>query len=116
MSRTSSRTFVDACLDGDALLDEIETWVERWHDSGGQPHGTATSLDEYLGFTDDEGRLWAEKPQSLRFIVAAHRAGTSVKTVLGSRSDFALAARASDQDKASEVAAWLKQQDRWNEH
>lgn len=104
---SSQATFVVACLSGDALLDEIEDWVERWHESSSE--GT---LDKYLGFTPAEGALWGEKPASLRFIVAAHRYQTDVTDIIASADDFALAARATDPSSAKEVHEWLKLTDR----
>lgn len=96
-------TFVAACLSGTALLDDVDEWVDAWHES---PKGV--SLDEYLGFSHEEGALWAERPESLRFIVAARRYATPVATILQSRDDFALAARASDSAKATAVLEWLR--------
>ena len=100
-------TFVAACLSGRALLDDVDEWVEAWHED---PHGV--SLDEHLGFSPGEGALWAERPESLRFIVAAHRYATPVEAILQSRDDFALAARAGDSAKATAVLEWLRKTDR----
>ncbi|MDP8932369.1 MAG: hypothetical protein M3O70_28420 [Actinomycetota bacterium] len=100
----NSATFVSACLSGSALLEDVDDWVDAWHEST-----TAQNLDDYLGFTEDEGALWAERPEALRFIVAAHRYSTPVATILESRDDFALAARASDSTKATAVLEWLRQ-------
>ncbi|MDQ0678774.1 hypothetical protein QFZ30_002156 [Arthrobacter pascens] len=103
----SPKTFVSACLSGTALLDDVDEWVETWHESPND-----VSLDDYLGFSAEEGALWAERPESLRFIVAAHRYGKPVETILQSRDDFALAARASDSAEAMAVLAWLRQTNR----
>lgn len=100
----SNVTYVDACLTGNALLDEIDDWVDEWHDDS----AGSRSLDEFLGFTEEEGKLWAEKPSALRFIIAAHRSDVPVTELMVSRDEFALAARADDQEKASEVLAWLR--------
>ena len=89
----SSATFVDACLTGRALAEDIDDWVDRWHDANGCPQGHAQSLDEFLGMTPSEGALWAEKPEALRFVVAAHRYGRSVDDILRGRDEYALAAR-----------------------
>src|SRR6478609_2243589 len=98
-----SQTFVGACLAGSAFLEDVDDWVDGWHESDSE-----ASLDEYLGFTESEGALWAERPESLRFIVAAHRYNAPVATVLESRDDFALAARAGGSDKAAAVLDWLR--------
>lgn len=68
---SSATTFIDACFAGQALLDDVDDWVDAWHDAGGRPRGTAESLKSYLGFNDFEYSLWAEKPSMLRLIVAA---------------------------------------------
>lgn len=80
MSRRHALTFVDACLNGEADLADIDDWVDRWHDT--KFTGPVPSLDDYLGFTPDEGRLWVEKPASLGAIIAAHKSHTSVEKVL----------------------------------
>jgi hypothetical protein len=99
-----SSTFVDACLSGKALLGDVDDWIDQWHDSD-----TSQSLDAYLGFVADEGSLFAERPDALRFIVAARRQGVPVANVLATRDNYALAARASDADKASAVMEWLRE-------
>jgi hypothetical protein len=97
-------TFISACLSGSALLEDVDAWVEDWHEAPAD-----LSLDEFLGFTHDEGKLWAERPESLRFIVAAHRYGTPVEIILQGRDDFALAARATDSAAATAVLGWLRE-------
>lgn len=99
-----SSTFVDACLSGKALLGDVDDWIDQWHDSD-----TRLSLDSFLGFTADEGSLFAERPDALRFIVAARRQGVPVATVLTTRDNYALAARASDSEDASAVREWLRE-------
>ena len=59
----SRRTFVEACLEGEALLDDIDDYVDVWHRGG-----TGMPLWKFLGFTHSEYKLWAEKPNSLGFI------------------------------------------------
>ena len=100
-------TFVSACLSGSALLEDVDQWVADWHESDSQ-----ASLDEHLGFTESEGALWAERPESLRFIVAAHRYATPVETILVSRDNFALAARSTDSAEATAVLDWLRRTNR----
>ena len=101
-------TFVEACLHGKAFLTEVDDWVDEWHDSNGMVAGESVTLDDFLGFSPEEGRLWAEQPQSLRFIVAAHRFGRGVSELLTDRDDYALAARSSAPSQASGVLKWLQ--------
>lgn len=99
----SRPTFVVACLSGRALLTDIDDWVQAWHEST-----SPDSLDEYLGLSHEEGKLFAERPEALRFIMAARRNGHSVQDELRRRDDSALAARANNSDAAIEVLAWLR--------
>ncbi len=97
-----SSTFVDACLSGNALLGDVDDWIDQWHDSD-----TESSLDSFLGFSADEGSLFAERPEALRFIIAARRQKLPVAKVLATRDNYALAARASDSERAAAVLDWL---------
>lgn len=98
-------TFVDACLQGRAFLADVDDWVDTWHDtdfSGEEP-----TLDEFLGFSADEGRLWVEKPEALGAIIAARHSRVPVDEVLESRSSYALAARSVSPSDANDVLTWL---------
>ncbi|OUC77283.1 hypothetical protein [Gordonia lacunae] len=64
-------TFIDACLQGVATPADIDDWVDRWHAG----EGPDLTLGEFLGFTPDEGKMWAEDPTCLDEIINAHRAG-----------------------------------------
>jgi hypothetical protein len=104
MSRTQT-TFVEACLSGEALLDDIDAWVDAWHatDEADDPR----SLDEFLGFSEEEGAMWAKEPGSLRLIVAARMRGIDPATLAGDKGRFTLAARSSDPSRVDEVVQWL---------
>jgi hypothetical protein len=112
---SSHQTFVAACLSGTALLDDVDDWVDEWHDAGGRTRSGPISLDDYLGFEPDEGALWAERPESLRFIVAAHRYEKPVVELLSSRDEYALAARSSATKEAESVLKWLRETGRLEE-
>lgn len=99
-----SKTFVHECLSGRALLDDVDDWIDEWHDSDSD-----LSLDSFLGFSADEGALFAERPEALRFIVAARRQNLPVAKVLATRDNYALAARAGDSERATAVLDWLRQ-------
>jgi hypothetical protein len=71
------RTFVELCLAGEAFLDEIDDYVDEWHDAD-----TTKKIWRFLGMTRDEYALWVEQPEFLRVIVDAHRRDTSVADVL----------------------------------
>jgi hypothetical protein len=106
MSR-HAQTFVGACLKGEAILADIDDWVDRWHDTD---FGSgAPTLDEFLGFTSDEGKLWVEKPPVLGAIVAAHKARTNVAKILQAQAQdsYDLAARSVSYEDACNVLQWL---------
>src|SRR5215475_15637479 len=104
-----AQTFVGACLARQAFAEDVDDWVQAWHDSGGAPTGNPVSLDSFLGFTCEEGDLWAERPEALRFVLAAHRYECSVGDLLASQDDYALTARAASPHSAAGVLAWLRE-------
>ncbi len=64
----SWKSFVEACLAGEARADEIDQFVDQWHESD-----FGCSLADYLGFSDEEYAEWVENPQSLSVILFAHQ-------------------------------------------
>jgi hypothetical protein len=100
----SRQTFVDACLAGNALLDEIDDWVDQWHDLGDDD---PRSLNEYLGFSSPEGELWVRDAFAVRYIIAARRRNVPVENLLANKKDFALAARSSDPREVERVVEML---------
>lgn len=68
---SKSRTFIDACLAGDAVAADIDDWIDRWHDA--DVPDLSLSLDEFLGFSEEEGRTWVGHPERLAAIINARR-------------------------------------------
>lgn len=104
---SSMQTFVGACLAGDALLSDVDDWVDRWHDASGAPLGYVQDLDEYLGLNDLEYSLWVEKPSALRIIVAARRRRAALSEMQAIAHSALVAARTSDDEEASKLLSWL---------
>lgn len=100
-------TYMDLLLDGQALLQDIDDFIDDWHDAPDGSWAASHSLEEFLGMTPDEYTLWVERPESLRFIAAAHKAKQPVSAILASRDRFGLVARASEQSEAHELLQWL---------
>ncbi|MBA9003038.1 hypothetical protein [Thermomonospora cellulosilytica] len=108
MSR--QQTFVAACLAGDALIVDIDDWVDRWHDEAGAPGGQQITLADYLGLTPEEYELWVERPESLRFVLSSRRNLSGVSPHIGRDIKLlAAAARAANDEEAASVLAWLQQ-------
>lgn len=98
-------TFLDACLSGDAIISDVDDWVDRWHDAGGAPEGHKQSLAEFLGLNPEEYALWVERPESLRFALASRKG--RVAQISGVQ-ELALAARAANDTEAVGVMDWLR--------
>lgn len=66
----STLSFIDACLAGDCLTDEIDDFVDQWHEGDSQD-----SLSGFLGFTPEEYAVWIKRPDSLEWSFHARRDG-----------------------------------------
>lgn len=97
-------SFVELCLEGNALEEEIEQFVEDWHEGR---EGADMELHEYLGMSWEEYQIWATTPSVLPFVLAARKRGTSLDQELAS-DRFAMAARAGSVSEATKVEAWLR--------
>jgi hypothetical protein len=95
--------FVEQCLSGDVLEDEIDDFVEQWHAS----ENISEDLHVFLGMTWDEYSVWATKPSILPFILSARKKNTSFDNELN-QERLALAARAETVAEARRLEAWLK--------
>lgn len=99
--------FIDSCLLGNALLEDIDDFIDQWHDSDSQE-----PLYKYLGMSEREYSWWLIKPEILPFIVTAHREKIDTKEVF-SRELSSMAARSAGVDKAIEIKQWLQQRGKW---
>jgi hypothetical protein len=86
-----SPTYMDVLLRGEILMQDIDDFIDAWHDAPEGSVASSMSLAEYLGMTEDEYQLWVEHPSSLRFIAATHRAKQPVGALLASRDQLGLA-------------------------
>lgn len=100
-----SDTFIDEVLDGTALWTDIEDWVKDWHDD----HGDGRELHEYLGMTQPEYRLWVERPEALRMIIAARESEQPVEEFIADFDELAVAARGLSNSDVHAVERWLKE-------
>lgn len=107
--------YMDLLLRGEVLMQDIDDFIDAWHEAHDGSAASSVSLAEYLGMTEDEYQLWVEHPGALRFIAAAHRARQPVGVLLASRDQLALAARASDRAEAERLVRWLVKRGRIEE-
>lgn len=101
--------FVEKCLSGDALLDEVDDYVDEWHEAGGQ-----TPLHSFLGMKRSEYELWVRDPDVLPFIIIARREQRDVSDVMDDFHALPLAARSDGPLKAVKLMKWLKSEGLWN--
>lgn len=73
MSETGSGTFVDLCGRGDASPDQIDDFIDLWHEDG-----SGLGLHDFLGMTWEEYSAWVVNPGLLPRIIDAHRKGKSL--------------------------------------
>ncbi|CAM4327397.1 hypothetical protein CKJ81_08485 [Corynebacterium hadale] len=66
------KTYVDTCLDEDARPDDVDDWVDAWHDDVSRSENL--SLDAFLGFTSEEYARWARDGSALQEILDHRRA------------------------------------------
>ena len=54
------KCFIDACLTGDAILDDVEDFIEYWH-----THKTGVELYDFLGMTAYEYAKWLKTGEDI---------------------------------------------------
>jgi hypothetical protein len=104
----SPTTYMGLLLSGDALQEDIDDYVDAWHDSDDDMAAAAEELPDFLGMTHREYELWAERPTALPFIACAHKTGHPVENVIQTFSNAGIAARAVDQNEARKLLKWLE--------
>ncbi|WP_374566175.1 hypothetical protein [Ideonella sp.] len=102
-------SFVQLCLQGDRLPEEVDDYVDAWHDGGAN-----VPLHEFLGMTRSEYNLWVVDSDVLPFILDAHRTGVDAADLIEQFNALPMAARAESSGKALQLARWLKDQGLWN--
>lgn len=68
----STATFFDRYSRGEALPDEIDDFIDKWHDRV-DPQARSLPLHEYLGMTLEEHEVWVHDAEALPHILIARR-------------------------------------------
>jgi hypothetical protein len=97
-------TFIDLCLMGEVLAEEIDDFVAQWHETD-----TDRSIEEYLGLTPQEYILWVEKPEALEFILYSRRYNNPLQDYEAASRAFRVAARAVSPEDADTLIHWLRE-------
>jgi hypothetical protein len=101
--------FIESCIRGEALLEDIDDFVDEWHESS-----VEEPLHKFLGMTKNEYSLWVADPDVLPFIVVAHREYRNVSDVIDDFEALPMAARSNGPVKAQKLVAWLKSEGLWD--
>lgn len=98
--------FIDLCVQGHVLPDDIDDFVDEWHDSQSD-----SSLSEFLGMSSDEYEYWVHAPDTLHSILTARITNVPLMNVLASSYDLPMAARASSPEAAIFLMKWLNSEE-----
>lgn len=103
----SEATFVDDLLAGEAVINDFDDYVDRWHDLA-EGNDSAPPLAAFLGVSEDEYDVVFRNPASFRFVTAARVHHLDLAELMASQADFALAARTGDLETAKELVGMLR--------
>ena len=101
-------SFVELCLQGECLPEEIDDYVDTWHE-----HESNVPLHKFLGMTREEYSLWVTEPSARYFILGAHRTGKDAVELIRDFNALPIAARAESTNKAQQLVCWLKVKGLW---
>jgi hypothetical protein len=94
--------FITNVLNGDAFIDDIDDYIDNWHDSS-----TIQELSEFLGMTDTEYAYWVENPSLLKQILFCRKNRMSIDDFLKWNIGDILAARSDSQEESKNIINWL---------
>lgn len=84
------KSFIEDCLNGDALLDEIDEYVQRWHDD----EDIDCDLEDYIGLTEYESEKWLQEGNDiLRGVLYCRRYNIDYEDYEAMSDDKRIAAR-----------------------
>ena len=99
--------FIQLALNGEVLPDEIDDFVDAWHEGTGEGE-----LHEFLGMTLEEYSLWLSNPDFIEIIIAARYNNQPLLSAVNDNvgSSNRLAARADQPWKVTLLKRWIEQQ------
>jgi len=101
-------TFMDLYSNGYVMADEIDDFVDRWHDEAPIVKGRQIPLSEFLGMMPEEYEAWVHDASVLPHIVRARRTHTTLDTAVHEHVDDMLLAACADNRTAIEaLGKWL---------
>lgn len=100
---SSDLSFLDQCLAGRATPDQIDDFIDRWHEA---PNGR--ELNDYLGMTPEEYSLWLRVPDALPCIIKAKLDGTRLADAVLYEYRELGGDKSIDRAKVARLKEWLK--------
>lgn len=104
---SDERSFIQLAIDGYVMLDEIDDYVDQWHEKA-----PPLELHDFLGLTWQEYSLWVAHPDNLSIVIAARREHQPVLEAVNDnlRSAQRLAARTNDVSRIAALERWIAAQ------
>jgi hypothetical protein len=99
--------FITNCINGDALLSEIDDYISLWHHSD-----SILPLHDFLGMTRKEYALYLEDDRYLASIVTARLEGVPIRNII--QNHLAMVARSDNHEKSAALKKWLKNEGLWD--
>ncbi len=99
--------FITDCLNGDALMSDVNDYIDKWHESDG-----TLPLHDFLGMSKKEYMLFVQDENYLGIIISAHKFGKNVEFII--RDEIAMAARSDDATKSKMLQKWLENEGLWD--
>jgi hypothetical protein len=101
---SSHRSFLSLALTGEALANQIDDYIDQWHDD---PRGLP--LHDYLGMTGEEYGLWLDSPDFLPLIIAGRKLHKPLDAIAtDTLQTMRLAGSPDDARKLQLLQAWLQ--------
>ena len=100
---SSETTFLDLCLAGQVRQDQVDDFVDRWHEAPG-----GRELHDFLGMTTEEYSLWLRVPDALPYIISARRDMRPLtEAVMSGCKALRRTAQIGDESKIARLEEWL---------
>ncbi len=97
--------FIDLVLEGEALPEEIDDFVDKWHEGEGE-----VPLAHFLGLSQEEYSFWVLYPQAIPLIVAARAKGQPLADAANDNvTSLKMAARSEDTQVIKQLKRWIEQ-------
>ena len=100
---SNHRGFLSLALAGEAGSDEIDDYIDRWHQDL-----LGLSLHVYLGMTREEYGLWLDWPDSLPLIIASRKLNKPLNAVASAKLQAMRLTASRRRSEIKQLQAWLQ--------